>query len=270
VVCTVLGIAGARAPAQDPCEPAVLDVGDAPAAPGGRALVAITGSVACEVTGFSLAIGHDPARVRCVDAAPGEFLTNHAGSDLFFQFTAENDAGYAVVGALFDFSFPLTVPATSIPADTTLAVLTYEALEDAAPGIVPLLNRTRTYGESSPVANIYARTPGEAPLDPALGDGAITLAGGPEPEFVRGNANPQAGFDLSDGVFILLYLFSSGEVPPCLKAADANDDARADIADGIYVLQFLFTGGPPPPAPFPACGADLTQDGLTCVTPPCP
>jgi len=50
-----------------------------------------------------------------------------------------------------------------------------------------------------------------------------------------------------------------------------NDDAAINVGDAIYALSTLFTGGAPPPAPFPACGADPTADGLGCaIFPPCP
>jgi hypothetical protein len=65
-----------------------------------------------------------------------------------------------------------------------------------------------------------------------------------------------------------------------LDAADANDDQpRLDITDGIYLLQYLFLGGPQPPAPTPSrpsysmadCGLDPSPDNLGCKSfPPCP
>jgi hypothetical protein len=53
--------------------------------------------------------------------------------------------------------------------------------------------------------------------------------------------------------------------PPCLSSCDANDDGRVDFADAIYVLRFLFRSGeaPPSPGPFQA-GPDPTSDSLDC------
>jgi hypothetical protein len=75
--------------------------------------------------------------------------------------------------------------------------------------------------------------------------------------------------DLSDAVFDLNYLFSSGKEPGCLEAANANDDPRIDLSDAVYLLQGLFLGGPlpPPPGPPPApCGRDgpVTPSALGC------
>jgi hypothetical protein len=50
------------------------------------------------------------------------------------------------------------------------------------------------------------------------------------------------------------------------RRADANDSSDLDITDGIFVLDFLFLGGPGIPAPgIEACGVDPTPDPF----PPC-
>jgi hypothetical protein len=84
------------------------------------------------------------------------------------------------------------------------------------------------------------------------------------PEFLRGDANGTGEIDISDAIFTLTRLFLSSEPFPCADAADANDDASLDVSDTIWTLENLFLGGDPPPAPFPACGADPTGDGITC------
>ena len=46
---------------------------------------------------------------------------------------------------------------------------------------------------------------------------------------------------------------------------------RIEITDPVYVLRFLFTSGKEPPAPYPACGPDGGQDSLFCASfTPCP
>ena len=55
-------------------------------------------------------------------------------------------------------------------------------------------------------------------------------------------------------VFMLLFLFQGGVLPPCLEACEVNADGTLDLADPLSIGNYLFTGGPPPPAPFPACG----------------
>lgn len=90
------------------------------------------------------------------------------------------------------------------------------------------------------------------------------------PEFRRGDGNADGQINLTDGVFVLNYLFLSGPVPPCLEASDSNNDDQVNITDGIYVLNHLFLGGPPPPAPFAVCRRDPTATVLACDSfPPC-
>lgn len=85
--------------------------------------------------------------------------------------------------------------------------------------------------------------------------------------FVRGDANADGAFDLSDPVFVLGYLFLGASRPQCLDACDANDDGALEITDAIQALSFLFLGGPPPAAPFPECGLDSTPSAtLGCAS----
>jgi subtilisin family serine protease len=84
------------------------------------------------------------------------------------------------------------------------------------------------------------------------------------PTFHRGDANSSGDIDLSDAVFIFMYLFGGGEKPACLEAADSNNDADVDISDGITLLGFLFLGGSAPPPPGPPggpCGPDPDVPG---------
>jgi hypothetical protein len=68
--------------------------------------------------------------------------------------------------------------------------------------------------------------------------------------FVRGDCNANRGVvDLSDSVELFTHLFISQRPIACSDACDANDDGRLDISDGIYILSFLFTGGPAPAPP---------------------
>ena len=88
--------------------------------------------------------------------------------------------------------------------------------------------------------------------------------------FLRGDANADGERDISDAVFLLLYLFDSGTVPPCEQSGDSDDNGQLDITDAVYLLGFLFQGGPPPPAPHVECDWDTTADALSCdAFPPC-
>jgi len=65
-------------------------------------------------------------------------------------------------------------------------------------------------------------------------------------------------------VFHLEYTFGNGPTPGCLDAGDANDDGHSDISDGIFILLYLFTSGPAPWPPFPTAGIDYTPDPIGC------
>ena len=87
----------------------------------------------------------------------------------------------------------------------------------------------------------------------------------PAADFMRGDVDGSGRLAVSDAIRILAHLFQgdAGAVP-CADAADTDDSGALDLADAIHLLSGLFLGGPPPATPFPACGADPTQDELEC------
>ncbi len=87
----------------------------------------------------------------------------------------------------------------------------------------------------------------------------------PRDVFRRGDTNADAARNITDGIFVLNFLFNGGPTPTCMDAADANDDGDVNISDGVWILNFLFTGGGPPPPPLDECGVDRTDDDLDCV-----
>jgi hypothetical protein len=90
----------------------------------------------------------------------------------------------------------------------------------------------------------------------------------PGGRFKRGDTNGDGILNITDGVYVLNFLFLGGKAPPCRKAADTDDSGILNITDGVYVLNFLFLGGKAPPAPYPFCGLDPTEDLLDCATTP--
>ena len=74
-----------------------------------------------------------------------------------------------------------------------------------------------------------------------------------------------SALDISDAVSLLDTLFRGAPGRNCQDAGDANDDGALDISDGVFVLLFLFGGGEAPPEPFPDPGTDPTPDGLSCL-----
>jgi hypothetical protein len=63
---------------------------------------------------------------------------------------------------------------------------------------------------------------------------------------------------------VLSYLFAGAVPAPCIAAADATDDGAVNITDGVFLLLHLFRSGEVLPAPFSSCGVDLTPDALDC------
>ena len=89
--------------------------------------------------------------------------------------------------------------------------------------------------------------------------------------FLRGDADSDLSIELTDAIFVLNYLFTSGREPGCMDAADIDNNSAIDLSDAIYVLNYLFIGGRVPPAPFEECGEDTDEDELACESyPDCP
>lgn len=82
--------------------------------------------------------------------------------------------------------------------------------------------------------------------------------------FIRGDANDDKKVDISDAVFILNFLFTSGVSPPCLDAADVDDTGVIELTDVVFLLNKLFLAGQDIPKPWPNAGIDLTLDSFYC------
>jgi hypothetical protein len=85
-------------------------------------------------------------------------------------------------------------------------------------------------------------------------------------EFYRGDPNNDGASNITDGIYILNFLFLGGAAPTCRESADPNNDRSVNITDGIYVLNYLFLGGPAPLPPGPPgkgapCGPDTDAAG---------
>lgn len=81
---------------------------------------------------------------------------------------------------------------------------------------------------------------------------------------MRGDANQNSSFDISDGIAITNYLFL-GSALTCLDAADINDDGAITLEDANAVQGFLFLGTHERPnTPYPKAGSDPTADSLNC------
>lgn len=70
--------------------------------------------------------------------------------------------------------------------------------------------------------------------------------------WTRGNVDGDAedASNISDMTYLVSYLFSEGEAPPCFEEGDVTADDAINISDMTYLVAYLFSGGPPP-APCP-------------------
>ena len=94
---------------------------------------------------------------------------------------------------------------------------------------------------------------------------ALSGSGLAAADFLRGDVDGSGRVAVLDAIRILFHLFQGDlTAVPCADAADVDDSGAIDMADPIRVLSGLFQGGPAPAAPFPACGADPTEDALGC------
>jgi len=70
----------------------------------------------------------------------------------------------------------------------------------------------------------------------------------------RGNVDGDTtdAIDISDLVYLVDYMFSSGPEPPCFDEADINGDGAPDIdiSDLVYLVDYMFNSGPAPPSCF--------------------
>ena len=97
-----------------------------------------------------------------------------------------------------------------------------------------------------------------------LRDGLVAIDNGTT-VFVRGDANSDGQFSISDPTMLRRWLFLGGTPPECLKTGDIDDDGVVDITDPIRALNAMFLGGDLPQNPFPEAGLDPTPDELACL-----
>ncbi|MFH2054658.1 MAG: thrombospondin type 3 repeat-containing protein [bacterium] len=70
-------------------------------------------------------------------------------------------------------------------------------------------------------------------------------------EYICADADGDGIVNISDAVFLISYVFNSGQAPDPLLAGDANCDEAVNITDAVYLIQYIFSGGPAPCAECP-------------------
>ncbi len=220
------------------------------------------------VTGWSLGLAHDAGVVSAVDIEMGSYIQSLNGGLGPGSWIPGIHANGVTIGCIYSFTGG-TVCTYEVPKQ--IAVITYDTIPGAfagnGTGGSTQVDFSGAIG-TPPVATVIIIAGGS---DPVLeNSGTISLVPVP-PQITRGDANGDGFVDvLEDAIVAVDYMFAGGPTVPCIDALDANDDGQANIADPIYLLNYGFAGGPPPPAPFPGCGADPTDDFLSCGMPTCP
>jgi len=72
-------------------------------------------------------------------------------------------------------------------------------------------------------------------------DGFVTIEGP-----IPGDADGDGTVNLSDAVFIVVYIFNGGPAPDPLCLGDADCDGVVNISDAVYIINYVFKGGDPP------------------------
>ena len=246
-----------------------------------------------EIQGFQVAISYDNTILDLqipasgADWYSGLFLDAlfpggpgvQGGIELFypaFDPAVEPGVGLATFAAIFDFLPPFggqVLPGGDgqsllrlefqTPADPTLLGTTTEIVLDDS-YLLPSCPPSNPNCTSGQALN-YVIFDGLS-ISPILENGIVEFLDAPG--FLRGNSNGDSSIDLADALFVMNWLFVSGDQPACFDSADVNDDGGLDISDSIFLLNYLFVNGPIPGAPGPFnCGLDPSEDTLDCVLP---
>ncbi len=90
-------------------------------------------------------------------------------------------------------------------------------------------------------------------VDQTYPDSVVVLSGEDTPGIDFELAPLQVGdvtgdgvMDVSDGIFLLNYLFRNGSAPYPLAVGDLNCDGLVDLGDAIRLFNYLYKGGDPP------------------------
>jgi hypothetical protein len=63
-----------------------------------------------------------------------------------------------------------------------------------------------------------------------------------------GDADNSGGINISDGVYLIAFIFSGGLAPvPVNQSGDADCNGAVNISDAVFLIAYIFSGGSPPP-----------------------
>ncbi|MCA8958907.1 MAG: hypothetical protein KDC38_00275 [Planctomycetes bacterium] len=253
-----------------------LSVGDQLGLPGTTVSVPILADTAETSLGWSIGVCYDTAGLNVVGAVSGSTtLTIDSGSPPDFAEIVVSPEGLSIPvgsshgahqGVVISFSSGATLP---VGNGYELFVVEFEI--EGIVGESAVVETCDTAPSSSFAPMTFFAPESGGLVAPEQRSGLVWF-GTPVPRFRRGDGNADGVFDISDAVFALAWLFTSGNDPICDDAADANDDGTIDISDAVFTLFSLFIVGtptPPPPGSV-TCGVDPTSDALDCQEWACP
>jgi hypothetical protein len=226
----------------------------------------LTLTSSCPVSGFDLAVGHDPAVLTARSITPAGAalaLRSGEGPEVWIVDVAAGGCEAAAAGSV------RMVGSLSEPAGATLppgvevevATLAYDRADPTGPAAASRLDVIDCGGGS------VVRCLAWGGIRPERRGAGVFLPAACESDFVRGDCNADGGFDISDAVLLLVQLFdarrASGPLR-CQDACDGDDDGALTVTDAVVFLRNRFNAGAPLPPPSPACGDDESRDRLGC------
>lgn len=170
------------------------------------------------------------------------------GNPEFFMWNLAANGIQSDVGCVFSLQGPVfhTFPVGGEPA----VVLVYTPTQEINLGLIFL-----------GLGNVV--TVNNQDVIPTQIGGAINVLPSTGVHFLRGDANGDGTFSISDPISVLNHTFGSLDLL-CDSAGDYSDNGSLGLEDVVGLLVWLFGGGSAPPQPFPSCGVDPTPDALTC------
>ena len=75
-----------------------------------------------------------------------------------------------------------------------------------------------------------------------------------DPPCCNGDVNGDGALNISDAVYIINYIFASGNPPEEYAAADVNCDETVNVSDAVWIINYIFVGGNQP--------CDIDGDGI--------
>jgi hypothetical protein len=242
----------------------LLQIGDVDAFTQGNLEIPVLADAPVPYQGFSftvrypiqdLEINRIGTEGTIIDALPADFVAT----------AIYPEDGLFVVGVLVEatppFDFQL-IPTTGFPLKVAKA---FGEVLLTTPGEITLTFASGNESHAAP--NIFTVDNLSRPAKQLI-PGKVRVEKPPlVPAFIRGDVNLDAHVDISDAIALIDWRFSGASPPPCEDAADANTDDGLDLTDGVFILLFLFLGGDRPLPPQGTPGPDPFRGDLQCAQP---